>query len=443
MSELTYEDFKNRLSIKTVLEDAGYLFNRRDGLRNPAYVKLDSNGRRIHGDKFVVSANSGGFCCFKPPERRSYNVISFIKEHPDLFSDYTPGMNLDRLVNLVCNRLLNNPTIYKPYDIKEDRPVQVFDESAYELLAYDVNNKETRKKFYPYFKDRGLDLKTQAAFAAFFALAKNIGREDGKQYTNLAFSFRIPNDEEKIVGFEERGRGRQDLPNAKTYKGKASGTNSVDGLWFANLTGKPMAEVRRVFWFESAYDAMAYYQIHREKGEDTRAVYASTGGTPGEKQFGGLIAACPKAVHHLCFDRDHPGQMYACTFAAVKAGKTFSSYSMKNGTLVFIDKTEGYDRHEIAPEDFSYAKFCDKFGLHDPQLVWHPADEGYKDWNDQLLGKRMSMEEIKGKEISEGAKGEVPMDTSISENDERKLPEEEKLQPVEVVEEKKSYGFRR
>lgn len=439
MSELTYEDFKSRLSIKTVLEDAGYHFNRRDGLRYPSYVRFDGNGKRVHGDKFIVTSN--GLCCFQPPEQRRYNVISFVKEHPDLFDDYKPGMDLNRLVNLVCNRLLNNPTVYTQYDIKENRPEQVFDESAYEILRYDVDNWDSRKRFYPYFKDRGLDLKTQAAFAPHFVLAKNIGRKDGKQYTNLSFLFRIPGNENKIVGFEERGRVRQDIPDAKTHKGKASGTNSVEGLWYANLSGKPMAEAERVLWFESAYDAMAYYQIHRNKGDDTEGVYASTGGSPGEKQFSGLIAACPKAVHHLCFDRDRPGQMYACTFAAVKDNRTFSSYSMKDRTVVFVDKTDGrYDRYEIAPEDFSYANFCEKFGLYDSQTVYHPAANGYKDWNDQLLGKRMSMEEMEKEEWVEATGKEELSDGTNG----RELPEGTDAKPEEEVEEEQNRrGFGR
>lgn len=419
MSELTYEDFKNRVNIRTLLEDAGYQFNRRDGLRNPSYVRFDGNGRRIHGDKFIVT--NGSFC-FKPPERRCYNVISFIKEHPDLFTDYKPGMDLNRLVNLVCNRLLNNPTAYTQYDIKDDKPASVFDESIYEIQRFDVDNWDSKKKFYPFFKDRGLDLKTQAAFADYFVLAKNMGREDGKQYTNLSFLFRIPNNEEKVVGFEERGRRRLDFPDAKTHKGKAAGTNSIEGMWFANLSGKPLAEAERVLWFESAYDAMSYYQIHRIKGEDTKGVYVSTGGNPGDKQFGGMIAVCPNAVHHLCFDRDKAGQMYACIFATVKDNKVFSSYSMKNGTIVFIDKTDGrYDRLEIQPADFSYESFCAKFGLHDSKTVYHPAADGYKDWNDQLLGKRVCVEDK-----AEGNKQDVPDED-----------------PVEAEEEKRNYGFRR
>lgn len=75
MSELTYEDFKQRINIQEVLQDAGYRLNRKDGIRYPSYVRLDSNGRRIRGDKFIVTRN--GLCCFQPPEQRNYNIISF------------------------------------------------------------------------------------------------------------------------------------------------------------------------------------------------------------------------------------------------------------------------------------------------------------------------------------------------------------------------------
>ena len=105
MSELTYEDFKQRISIQELLLDAGYRLNRRDGLRYPSYVRLDSENRRIRGDKYIVTGN--GMCCFRPPERRNYNVISFIKEHPELFNEYTPGMSKDRLVNLYFYELPN------------------------------------------------------------------------------------------------------------------------------------------------------------------------------------------------------------------------------------------------------------------------------------------------------------------------------------------------
>ena len=77
-SELTYDDFLDRLSIQEVLVDAGYHLNKRDGLRYPSYVRTDSEGRRVRGDKFIVTQN--GKCCFQPPQQKVYNVISFIQK---------------------------------------------------------------------------------------------------------------------------------------------------------------------------------------------------------------------------------------------------------------------------------------------------------------------------------------------------------------------------
>lgn len=48
--EQTFTDYRSRLNIKDVLEDAGYTFYKRDGLRYPAYVRLGSDGKRISGD---------------------------------------------------------------------------------------------------------------------------------------------------------------------------------------------------------------------------------------------------------------------------------------------------------------------------------------------------------------------------------------------------------
>lgn len=122
MAEPTYEDYKRNVSIHEVLKDAGYHLNRRDGLRYPSYVRTDSDGRRVRGDKFIVTRN--GMCCFQPPEHKNYNIISFIKEHPHLFIEYTPGMSKDRLVNLVCRRLMNMPE-----EIRNDRILEPRKES--------------------------------------------------------------------------------------------------------------------------------------------------------------------------------------------------------------------------------------------------------------------------------------------------------------------------
>ncbi len=316
---LTYDDFLNRLSIQDVLLDAGYHLNKRDGLRYPSYVRTDSDGRRVRGDKFIVTQN--GKCCFQPPQQKVYNVISFIKEHPELFAENKSGVSADRLVNLVCNRLLNQPVEDMSARITEPRKdSKPFSLNDYDIHKFNPQDRETQKKFYPYFKYRGIDLYTQYAFHRYFCLATK-HRPDGLSFANLSFPLVLPKEPDKTVGFEERGRPKMD--GSGGYKGKAEGSNSSEGLWIASPGGTGLKEAKSVYVFESAYDAMAFYQLRmgQDKGQDAgrqrdfrSAVYVSTGGNPGVGQMQGLINAAPQATFHLGFDNDMAGKQFATNF---------------------------------------------------------------------------------------------------------------------------------
>ena len=72
--ELTFDDFIKRIDIQDLLMDVGYVFNRKDGIRYPAYVRPDSSGHHVKGDKFIVYPSRQ--TCFQPPEKKVYNVIS-------------------------------------------------------------------------------------------------------------------------------------------------------------------------------------------------------------------------------------------------------------------------------------------------------------------------------------------------------------------------------
>ena len=452
--ELTYDDFLQRLNIQDVLIDAGYHLNRRDGLRYPSYVRIDSDGRRIRGDKFIVTQQ--GKCCFQAQQQRVYNIISFIKEHPHFFSEYRVGMSLDRLVNLVCNRLLNHPIEDRTTRIiQPKRDIPPFDITNYDLHKFNLQDRATQKKFYPYFKNRGIDLYTQYAFHRDFYLATK-HREDGAAYTNLSFPLTLPKGDGTIVGFEERGRAKMD--GSGSYKGKAEGSNSSEGLWIASPARTSLPEAKHIYWFESAYDAMAYYQLHQRENKDLRkAVFVSTGGAAGQQQFKSVIEAVPHAIHHLCFDRDRAGQMYAINFALTHAGKVFTSKLSKNNMLVIrlinenlqcemnlepfdfqlitatlginsvkepinkkevvhddLDIGDGYlqemkmtcmDEYEAACAEGASGEELERMrenlsAIEDvirgysvsgstlqKCILYEPAADGYKDWNEQLLAK--------------------------------------------------------
>ena len=97
--DLTYNDFLATIAhTRRARRFAGYHLNKRDGLRYPSYVRTDSDGRRVHGDKFLVTPN--GQCYFQPPRQKLYNVISFIKEHPEKFDEYRAGMSTGQIGKL-------------------------------------------------------------------------------------------------------------------------------------------------------------------------------------------------------------------------------------------------------------------------------------------------------------------------------------------------------
>ena len=421
---MTYDDFLRSLSIKDILVDAGYTLNKRDGLRYPSYVRYGSDGTRIRGDKFIVTQN--GNCCFRPPEQKLYNVISFIKAFPEKFTEFRGGMSSDHLVNLVCNRLMNNPIVDNfSHHRNQAAEIKPFSLDDYTLHLFNPQDRETQKKFYPYFKHRGIDLYTQYAFHKHITLATK-ERPDGKSYTNLSFPLTLPSDKEhKIVGFEERGRPQSD---GTSYKGKAEGSNSSNGLWIANLSGKSLEDADKVLWFESAYDAMAYYQFNRQSGADTKAVYVSTGGNPTENQFRGLVSVTPQAKHHLCFDNDNAGRIFALNFIYqpsmlwrdyvyslkepldVKSGDfsllpketrelyakaeslDIEYYSSKSSGLVCKEDLENIKAEAI----LAIKEFNDAIREALPfrcSVAIEQTPSGYKDWNDALLqGNTKEME---------------------------------------------------
>ena len=448
MAELSYDDYLRRLSVQDVLRDMGYVRNRKDGLRYPSFIRLDEHGQRIRGDKFIVTRD--GQFCFHPPLQKNYNVLSLIKEHPDRFPEYTPGMNLNHLVNLVCHRLLNTPVEEKDREIREPaRELKPFDLKDYEFLRLDRDDPESRKPFYPYFKHRGIDLRTQYAFSGSFVLASRQAPDrKGVTYRNLSFPLTVPGGDGTVVGFEERGRLRRD--GSSPYKGKAAGSNASVGLWIASPAGTELKDAEKVYLFESAYDAMAYFQLHSKEDKSLwKAVFVSSGGTPTRGQMEGLIRTAPRAQFRLGFDNDDAGRQFAENFMNVaKAEKPYSevalAYRNTPGHIEIdfekgsafnklpkevrqlyynaFDKSEDYATAYLCPEDKeqllkeikegyrAFSEAVDGCVISIDRLV---PSEGYKDFNDELLGRQNS-ESAERKAVGTDLDGDGQVETEES-----------------------------
>lgn len=450
--EQTFENYRNRLDIRDVLEDAGYTLYKRDGLRYPAYVRLDSDGRRISGDKYLVSP--GRNCCFQPPTIKLYSVTSFIWEHPDLFSEYKQGFKESALVHKVCQRLLNMPveqTKKRVFDpVHDGKP---FDMKDYQIQHFHPNDFESQKPFYAFFKSRGIDFATRCAFHDSFLLASRTGK-DGNVYKNLSFPMHIPGHPDRCVGFEERGYPHKD---GTARKGMAAGSNASEGIWMASPRGTDLKDAKHVYIFESAYDAMSFYQLRmkQDSGLDYQgrrnlksAVFVSTGGNPSYGQMKGLITHAPNAIFHLAFDNDLAGKQFASNFEEIARNmgpvapdkvaadmrpfieslpkplqttkdllaiddeqyealpkplrELYLKYdSARDEALEYHyspflcpeDKQDAADKMNLAYKEFKTALFerlnvTDGQNLQPVKTMRETPSEGYKDFNDELLDKK-------------------------------------------------------
>lgn len=104
-----------------------------------------------------------------------------------------------------------------------------------------------------------------------------------------------------------------------------------------------LQDTRRVFLFESAYNAMAFYQLLMGKDSNLDAegkkelahgVFASTGGNPSARQLEGLIRTAKDATFHLGFDMDEAGQKVCRAVQGFgRQGRSFERPYCSRGTI--------------------------------------------------------------------------------------------------------------
>ena len=140
----SYSMYLSRINIQEVLLHAGYVHNRRDGLRYPSYVKLDSDGRRISGEKFIVNPRFN--TCYKPPVIKNFNIISLNTEHPDMFPE--KAENPYRLVHEVCRNILGLPQEERTQNIINPQKQHIqFSFDEYTLQKFDESHVDGYKGF--------------------------------------------------------------------------------------------------------------------------------------------------------------------------------------------------------------------------------------------------------------------------------------------------------
>lgn len=198
---------------------------------------------------------------------------------------------------------------------------------------------------------------------------------------NIGFPYR--NTEGEIAGYEIRGN--------KGFKAKAAGTDCSNSFWSARFPAgcEPLA-CANVYLFESCFDAIAFHELNRGKLNGTSYALVSTGGSFTTSQIEAVMKQFSAARIWDCFDNDRAGNVYSFNLAKTvdRNDAQLVNADIEDGTkgvtLKYRDNT-----YSCREDDFDFYEAARKTGLRHSTKVWK-APEGYKDWNDCLLGNRIN-----------------------------------------------------
>ena len=155
------------------------------------------------------------------------------------------GSSEAEMLAAVMSKLTSDDAfIAKPEDRYKDMKPQTFDIGRFQM----ENAAEHFEAVMSFFRARSIDEETVRKFLPF--IMRVTDTEAQYKYKDLAFPYTQPGSE-KIEGFELRGYNN--------FRQKAPGTNSSSAAWIADFTKEQPDNVKNVYFFESGYDAMAFY----------------------------------------------------------------------------------------------------------------------------------------------------------------------------------------
>ena len=179
---------------------------------------------------------------------------------------------------------------------------------------------------------------------------------------------------DEIVGYEIRGH--------KGFKGKAEGTNSTSGLWLAKPSAHRGQTPCAVYFFESAFDAMAFWEVNHEKMPMESAIFASTGGAVSDQQITDTMKHYRRATAVDCFDNDLNGRIYDIRLIALLESQKKVFINIKDEVVHFEMDEKVF---ELAADLVDVDTFRAMTGIYNNKVRTCKAPDPYKDWNDVIM----------------------------------------------------------
>lgn len=363
--KIKFKELKSRVGIDDVAYSLGYRLDRKAGVGR--YIELVLGEGRDKRDTIIVSnRRDKASQTFFRRDGSKGDVVSFIRENLSSFN--ASGASEWQRIASVLAQFANMPVPDYDRDYKRGASApQVFDPLRYEARPIDTD------RIPQIFRQRGLSADTVKRLAPFISLVSDRHNSNFKGF-NIGFPYTGPTSD-KIAGYEIRGLGG--------YKSKTAGTDSSTAAWVADLSHNCVGSVRHVFFCESAFDAMAFYQINRLRlGSDIALV--SLGGTFSDRQVLGVMERFPTARAYDCFDNDLAGRVNGLRLMALVEDFPLKINKTPEGLMVEVKGTA----FTLEPDRPAYPQVGSHVAVHYRMGQWQPPRD-FKDWNDCLLGKRM------------------------------------------------------
>ena len=378
---VNFKDLKAKVGVDDIAYYLGYRLDRSAGVGR--YIEMVLPDTTGHKDKLIIKnpKEKASQTYFRRNGAKGGDVVSLIRENINSFHE--SGRNEWEIIGKVMARFANEPipdygdSLYLAKAGYSDN--RVFDPKLYETKEIGSDLSEVMA----FFAQRGINEETVAVFAPFIKQIRDSCHTTYKQF-NIGFSYTEAG-KDKVVGYEIRGFG--------SFKSKAAGTNSTTGAWIADLSqgGEP-ADIRNVYFAESAYDIMAFYQLNHLRLDAAHSVFVSLGGTFSDGQVKGIMSHYSEAKAMDCFDNDLAGRIYGIRMAALLEGIRMNIHKEDSEIKITI----GDKNFNIPNDQLSIRELRKHVHIRYNVGEWKAA-ENYKDWNDQLMGKQLEVVPIENK----------------------------------------------
>lgn len=363
--KINFKELKSRVGIDDVAYSLGYRLDRKAGVGK--YIELVLGEGRDRRDTIIVSnRRDKASQVFFRRDGSKGDVVTLIKENLNSFM--VTGKDDWQKVAKVMARFANVPEPEFREDreyVRSARVSNVFDESRYEVRP--VNPYRIPRIF----SQRGISDDTVRTLSPFLSLIRDTRNENFDGY-NIGFPY-TESSESGVRGYEIRGMGG--------YKSKAAGTNSSSAAWVADLSGENPDSVRCIFFCESAFDAMAFYQMNRAR-LDSDIALVSLGGTFSDGQILKAMERFPNARAFDCFDNDVAGRIYGLRLMALVENFPIKISKTETGLKV---EAKGKS-FEVDPDSPITAQVDKNISIRHKMGHWTPP-KAFKDWNDCLMNK--------------------------------------------------------